>query len=80
MSPNRRDEPNTSMSTTKKVGGGVAILLALALIIGIPVGIGTNKPQVPIPGRLLLKCGLSHLFTFYDRTSFKQSYLLIKGQ
>jgi len=45
---NRRDEPSSSMSTAKKVVGGVAILLALALIIGIPVGL-TIKPQVPIP-------------------------------
>ena len=53
-SPNRRDEPS-SMSTAKKVGGGVAILLALALIIGIPVGIfvGKEKRQDTIPGRLL---------------------------
>ena len=54
---NRRDEPNSSMSTAKKVGGVVAILLALALIIGIPVGIfvGKEKPNDTIPGKLLLK-------------------------
>jgi len=48
---NRRDEPNNSMSTAKKVGGVVAILLALALIIGIPVGIfvGKEKPNDTIP-------------------------------